>query len=356
MLLKLIDKKDIGRLIGAVIEDGKVFRGPVQNGRNVAFAKLMPQDGILLEYGNSLEPPKHQLLPRSEDLYGYEGPIPSDTAAEEAGSVIFGVRPCDAFAIRNMDKVFLDEKNADPYYAARRERTVILSLVCDEPRETCFCTSVNCSPAGKDGADALVYRIADQLLFEACSKKGEEFILRYSPVFMDSDASSLAKRDAVIMNLSQGNPSVKQGNLAVRQGNPAGSTAGNNSGIKEIVDALTDKEWDEISKKCIGCGVCTFLCPTCHCFGIHHEERGDLKRVVRSQDSCQFEQFTLEASAHNPRKVRTDRVKQRLLHKFSYSVERYGEYFCVGCGRCVVSCPVNLDIREIIMQEGHIHE
>jgi formate hydrogenlyase subunit 6/NADH:ubiquinone oxidoreductase subunit I len=109
-----------------------------------------------------------------------------------------------------------------------------------------------------------------------------------------------------------------------------------------------DPIWNRLTESCIGCGACTYLCPTCHCFDIADEQHHYQGRRIRTWDSCQYPQFTRHASGHNPRPARKHRLRQRFMHKFSYTVEKSGDIYCVGCGRCVVHCPVNLDIREVI--------
>ncbi len=118
-------------------------------------------------------------------------------------------------------------------------------------------------------------------------------------------------------------------------------------GVSEKLDRMFDDPfWDKTCQKCLGCGVCTFLCPTCCCFDIL-EETEEEKRV-RIWDSCQFSCFTLQGSGHNPRPSGKERMRQRIMHKFNYFVKNHGDSFCVGCGRCVKECPVNLDIREVV--------
>ena len=136
-------------------------------------------------------------------------------------------------------------------------------------------------------------------------------------------------------------------------------TAQNASDMIEAIDLTNLEEnlkksfnssiWEEISKVCLGCGMCTHQCPTCHCFDMTDEEDGAGNgRRIRTWDSCQFSLFTLHASGHNPRTDKTHRMRQRILHKFLYTVDNLNEVFCVGCGRCVRNCPVNLDLREAL--------
>jgi ferredoxin len=120
-------------------------------------------------------------------------------------------------------------------------------------------------------------------------------------------------------------------------------------GLPEKLTHLFDHPvWERIHETCIGCGTCTYLCPTCHCFDISDEKFGSDQARVRLWDSCMYTLFTLHASGHNPRPTGKERMRQRVMHKFNYTVKNWGDIFCVGCGRCVRDCPVNLDIREVV--------
>ncbi len=120
-------------------------------------------------------------------------------------------------------------------------------------------------------------------------------------------------------------------------------------GITASLDRAVDSPlWDRVHRTCLGCGVCTYLCPTCHCFVISDTKRGARGERVRCWDACQYPAFTLEASGHNPRPTPRERLRHRMLHKFSYFPKDFGKHACVGCGRCVEHCPVNLDLREVI--------
>jgi sulfhydrogenase subunit beta (sulfur reductase) len=119
--------------------------------------------------------------------------------------------------------------------------------------------------------------------------------------------------------------------------------------IKPILDRIFEHPfWDTIHARCLKCGTCTYLCPTCHCFDISDETKGSDGVRIRSWDSCQYPLFTKMASGHNPRTSQKERWRQRVMHKFRYYVDNFGAVSCVGCGRCVMLCPVNIDIRKII--------
>ena len=113
-----------------------------------------------------------------------------------------------------------------------------------------------------------------------------------------------------------------------------------------------DPIWDQIYRSCLGCGICTYICPTCYCFDIQdygHQEQGER---FRCWDSCQFSHYTLTAGGNNPRPTRKERVRNRFLHKLQFYPERYEEFGCVGCGRCLRSCPVGIDMVSVIRALG----
>ena len=106
--------------------------------------------------------------------------------------------------------------------------------------------------------------------------------------------------------------------------------------------------WEDISFACINCGTCTFLCPTCWCFDIQDEIHGKSGKRLKNWDSCMFPLFTMHTTGHNPRGTKLQRVRQRFMHKLKYFVDKYDTgTMCVGCGRCVRQCPVNIDIRKV---------
>jgi len=327
-----IRKEDLKDLVAAARNDG-AFYGPVRGADGVSLCEVGPQDEVTLDYFNFRLPAKVRFFPRSELICTYDGEEVTDILPAADGAVVFGVRPCDALSLRHLEKVFLDEKFVDPYYRARREATLIVSLACTEPLATCFCTSVGGSPTGADGADIVAFDVGESLLFDAVTEKGEAFMASHSGLFAQVTASALRARDEQATEVAGRVPKVDV------------------AGIAEKLEASFDSPiWDEMARRCLGCGVCTYLCPTCHCFGLCDEGAGPKGSRIRVQDSCMFPSFTLEASGHNPRSSNGERMRQRVMHKFRYTVENFGDIFCVGCGRCVGNCPVNVDIREALAE------
>jgi len=197
------------------------------------------------------------------------------------------------------------------------------------PYSTCFCTSVGGSPTSADGADILLTDLGDAYLAEFLTDKGAALLKYFGDVKADAAAD---KKKEEIAAASAGE---------IKTTIPARE-------IKAFLDANFEHPfWDTIHRKCLACGTCTFMCPTCHCFDIQDEVKGADGKRIRNWDSCMFPLFTKETSGHNPRPTQKERWRQRFMHKFRYYVDMFGPIACVGCGRCVMSCPVNIDIRKI---------
>ncbi|MFQ6053921.1 MAG: 4Fe-4S dicluster domain-containing protein, partial [Candidatus Bathyarchaeia archaeon] len=206
-----------------------------------------------------------------------------------------------------------------------------VGLACNHPRRTCFCTSLGGSPFGRTGMDLLLVDLGDRYLMEILTEKGGKLV-----------EGPLRLRDAGDDDLREAERLSEEAERAMGAEIPV-------EGLRERLDGMFDDPlWDRIHQRCVGCGVCTYLCPTCWCFDILDEETPAGVRRVRVWDTCQFPLFTRQASGFNPRPSGKERMRQRIMHKFNYFKKDFGEFACVGCGRCVRECPVNLDIREVI--------
>jgi ferredoxin len=312
-----------------LLETYRVF-GPVERDDILGLELLRSSDEVVLDFFNTRQAPKEIFFPRSETLFTYqEGEILPVSLPEEQ-RVVFGIRPCDARSAVLLDLVFDTADYQDPYYVNRRENTVLVGLACNKPQSTCFCTVLGGGPFSVDGLDQLWTDLGDRYLVEAITERGEALV---------AESSHFREATAEDVGLKAG--------LAARV--EEAISGPNVQGIKERLDAIYDDPfWDEMHLKCLGCGACTYLCPTCHCFDIVDEGNSVRGQRVRNWDTCQFALFTHHTSGHNPRPSGKERMRQRMMHKFNYFVENQGEIACVGCGRCVRHCPVNLDIRAVI--------
>ncbi len=310
---------------------------PVKEEENVILFK--PVKGfaeINLNYTNSTVSPKGWIFPQTEEMFYFStagGQINLTDVQAPRPAIIFGLRPCDIKGILTLDPVF-NGAYPDPYYQNRRENTILVGLCCTRVERHCFCTSMGGGPTDGRGADLLVTEIDGGYGLEALTSRGEELIHRYQGYFTPDQHSRV-----ILAREELGQKLAGQFTRTV-----------DTTGVKEFLDQNFELPyWDEIARRCLGCGICTYICPTCHCFDIF-DFAPDGERGVRSRcwDSCMFSHFTRMAGGHNPRPTQKERVRNRFLHKLKYHRDRYDLDGCVGCGRCVTKCPVNIDIRQII--------
>lgn len=326
----IIKKSELNALLDRLAGQCQVF-APVKKGLDFYFAPIRSGAEADFSYGNSVIPPKEVLFPPTEALFTYAvGDAAADLqeCLDTGKKVIFGLRPCDAQSFLLLDKVFCGDQYRDPYYLTRRDNTVLVGLGCNEPRTTCFCTSLNGGPFGTAGLDLLLVDTGDQYVVEAVSAKGKDFAagLNLPPAGGDDRAAAAKVKEAAVISCTI--------NLA---------------GLKEKMDGnYNDPVWDLVYERCLGCGACTYSCPTCHCFDIVDEAKDAAGCRIRNWDACMFGLFTLHGSGHNPRPTQKERFRQRFMHKFKYFVDNFAAVACVGCGRCIVSCPVNIDIRQVL--------
>jgi ferredoxin len=318
-----LDVSDLNKFIAALKKTGTV-KGPKEGDNGPELGELCAGEELILDFGNFRLPPKREFFPQCEV-------INRDASNEQV--TIFGIRPCDAQALECLDKVFIDEIFVDPQYKERRNNTLVISLACENPENSCFCTSTGGGPAEKNGSDIIAFHLKASLLFEPVTKKGEAFLTLHKKLFREPAAKELTARIKQETDCKKAMPHIPVTDVA-----------------KAIGKIDSPAFWNAVAETCLSCGACTFLCPTCHCFDLSDEAGSQGNWKLRTHDACMFAAFSREASGHNPRPKPADRMRQRIMHKLSYTQENFGRVFCVGCGRCVRFCPSNIDIRETVVK------
>ncbi|MHA1271882.1 MAG: 4Fe-4S dicluster domain-containing protein [Promethearchaeota archaeon] len=333
---KILYKKELPKFYEEIADKYNFF-APVKDKNNIYFKKIENPDEILLTYFNSKIPPKEILFPRNEILfkYEYEGDkvkiIKPDNIEEK--NAIFGIRPCDANSFKILEKIFASGKFKDDLFLKKKENSLLIAIGCNNPKKTCFCTSVYGGPFRKEDVDLFLTDLGDKFLIQPISEKGKEIL---NPMRWLTDAGEKDLETALEL--------AKQAESKIK-------TQLNLKDIDKIMKNIFNHEiWNDISSSCLGCGTCAFLCPTCHCFDVidEHDHYNNKGARIRIWDTCQFCIYTLHTSGHNPRPTQIERCRNRILHKFSYIPENFNTIGCVGCGRCVQYCPVNNDLRLII--------
>lgn len=334
----ILHKKDLKDFFERLTADFVVY-GPSKDGHEEAVVPIKVFTDLDIDHHHARMSPKNQFFPHTEEMFSFDVTTkgsPADgkqAATREQPRVLFAIRPCDARAIWLVDRVFVEEGVKDPYYARRRNKTLVISFACPDPGAACFCSSVGCGPDSETGADLVFTELKDRYHVKKITEQG---------------AQVLDTAGAKVSPATDEDREEKKG-IMDRAREKLGKAFDIGALTRKIEDFEAD-HWETLHQKCLGCGVCTYFCPTCHCFDITDEIMKTQGRRVRTWDSCMFRLFTLHASGHNPRPAIKQRMRQRLMHKFNYALKNTGQVFCVGCGRCVNNCPVNLDIRTVLKE------
>jgi sulfhydrogenase subunit beta (sulfur reductase) len=329
---KTIRKDDLMSFLADLTGSCQVL-APVRKGDSLVFEEILTRDEIHVSACNTKKSIKEVFFPQRERLFAYRGQETRAPSLPDKERVVFGVRPCDARSLSLLDPVFDGDDFKDPYYCSKRENSTVISIGCNQPMRTCFCADTGGNPFSLDGADVLLVDMGETYFVQPVTQRGERF-LEGKIGLEDAEQEQRQRKDEIIEKARES----------------IGSDL-NMERIKTVLDRDFDNPfWETLHEKCHGCGVCTFLCPTCHCFDILDEGDGRKGERIRIWDSCMFPLFTLHASGSNPRPGGKERMRQRILHKFKYSVDNHNEVACTGCGRCIRACPVNLDIREVLKE------
>ncbi len=330
----------ISDLAAELMQKGTLV-APVQEEAGFNFREISDAGQVDLNFYNTLMSPKSAFFPQTEDFVRYD----KNKSALDAQCVdlnlepvfLFGVRPCDAKSFQIMDIHFSGTGAVDPYWQKRREATTIFGYAFDlnTPADGAdFYLTLSIGAADPEGSDVFMMKKGDDLLLKAVTPTGETLLASLTSL---SDASADEQKyfdDTV---------------AAGRDFKTRFTCVDDKVIAKKLEDLFHKTEfWEKISDACLSCGACTFVCPTCYCFDICDEtlfSKGVRRRVW---DACMFTDFTLEASGHNPRTKVYQRLRQKICHKYSFHVRKYGVISCVGCGRCTRNCPVNIDIFSIV--------
>ncbi|MGN0173388.1 MAG: 4Fe-4S dicluster domain-containing protein [Acutalibacteraceae bacterium] len=289
---------------------------------------------------NTVRSPKDFFFPQTENLMEFKTEGKNieiiDTRSEAEDFVIFGVRACDVESFDVLDRVFLNEP-VDSYYASRREHGIIISVACTKPTETCFCQTFGIDAKNPAG-DISVWKTDKEVFWQSNTDKGAKLLESIDSLTEECSEDAVNEQKEQISKIMERLP-LKD---LTTDSFGAGKT-------KELFDA---PEWSELSQACLGCGTCTFVCPTCQCYDIKEFNTG--KGVVRYRcwDSCMYSDFT-KMSAGNPRLTQLERFRQRFMHKLVYYPENNdGLFSCVGCGRCLAKCPISMNIVKVMKTIG----
>lgn len=308
-------------------------------GGEVTFGPLRSLRRLTLDYVNDLDPLKRFFLPQREVLFAYDlsGKKPRLLQPEqEKPRLLFGIRSCDVQGLAHMDG-FFQGAYYDEFYWARRRNTLIISMACNRPNESCFCICCNGGPWLESGFDLQLTDLGEEFLIDIGSRAGRLFLEEWPmPAVKASRRHETRRRELMEECDARMVPTAYLAKACIQITN----------------NRVREELWEEMGSECFSCGGCTHVCPCCTCFDVVDCPDGAKGGTrVRCWDSCQYSGFTREASGHNPRARAKERVKRRFYHKLSYAyIQQDGHPGCVGCGRCITVCEAFglLDISAVV--------
>jgi heterodisulfide reductase subunit C len=309
---------------------------PVDNDSNAAEFTKYAEGKVWSEQLNTVKSPKDFFFPQVENMMRFETNGKKidvfDMYEEKEDFIIFGVRACDVRSFSILDSVYLAEP-VDSFYKNRRDHGIIIAMACAKPNTTCFCENFDIDPTMPEG-DITAWRTKEAVYFQANNEKGKQVLSKVSELLVEDSGEKVEEQKKSTKEILERLPFHKLDLSYFKEEN-----------TKKIFES---EKWKTMSESCLGCGTCTFVCPTCQCYDIREYDTGNGIERFRCWDSCMYSDFTKMAHG-NPRKSQVERFRQRFMHKLVYSpTNNEGVYGCVGCGRCVEKCPVSMNIVKVI--------
>ena len=339
MIFRVFAKEELKRLFN-IMAAGHVIVGPVEIGKDrnshalYAFEEVNSFDNVKLDYTTTKLPAKRYFLPFKEDLATFS--IDADDWQKKVDYnikhpyIFFGLHACDINALNKLDKVLLGSVYPMPYYAAKRKNMFIIGLDCT-PQPYCFCRSMGADTA-LHGFDMFITDIGDRYFVEILSDTAYNFLKNIK-------TAELVEADHV------------QYMKVVSEKNKKFTAHVDTTDLTKILDMEFQSDvWKQWGEKCLACGSCSKVCPTCYCYGVEETVDINLRGAKKTKMlySCNLIDFAEVAGGHNFRPERHARLKYRYYHKHRGFVEAYEESLCVGCGRCGEACLAGITVPEVI--------
>lgn len=314
----LVKRQHLQRFFDTLRKDYAII-GPCHRKKRTTFDYIDRIDELALDEQTDFSLRKF-FLPNSETLFTFKNNTPQSESEGPEKRIII-LRPCDANALANIDRIYLDEY-PDENYRERRRNTLLFVLKCTTPFKNCFCTSLGTHET--TNFDLMFTQWGDKFIVRPGSETGRELTEQkcFAPIIRDGRVTLQCERSL--------------------------------PDLSKLQHHKEDPAWEEAANKCINCNSCISVCPTCMCFSVNDEMEPDLQqgRRARYWDYCHMKDFTRVAGGMVFRENKVNRFRHRIYHKLKYYYEQQGRHLCVGCGRCINTCPADIDMLEVIDKLG----
>ena len=338
--MKKVLRSELNQLFAAIADINQLYI-PADDAKGQAQFTRWTEGMTLSQKLNTVRSAKDLFFPQVENLVNFKMSGKKIEVIENRDPaepfVVFGVRACDCRSFDILDRVFLEEP-ADTYYQTRRENGTVITLACSKPAETCFCGTFGIDAADPAG-DVTCWMTEDALYWRANTTKGAALTKKLT-LLEDCNEEAVLAQQETVRNIIEKLP-LNSLDLSGFDG-------------EHLMDWFNSSAWAELSESCLGCGTCTFVCPTCQCYDVQDFDTGKEVKRFRCWDSCMYSDFTMMAHGTN-RPTQKERFRQRFMHKLVYFPSKNdGIYGCVGCGRCLQKCPIHMNIVKVArkLKEG----
>ena len=334
--MKMVPLSALDQLFSAMAEQSTLYI-PADDAKGQAQFTPWTPDMALTKKLNTVRSAKDLFFPQVENLVNFKMSGKKIEVIENRDPaepfVVFGVRACDCRSFDILDRVFLEEP-ADTYYQTRRENGTVITLACSRPAETCFCGVFGIDAADPQG-DVTCWMTGEVLHWRSNTPKGDALTAKLA-ILADCDDAAVRSQQEKSRDILNKLP-LNALDLTGFDGD-------------HLMDWFNHPAWAELSESCLGCGTCTFVCPTCQCYDVQDFDTGKEIKRFRCWDSCMYSDFTMMAHGTN-----RPTQKERFMHKLVYFPSKNeGIYGCVGCGRCLQKCPIHMNIVKVAktLKEG----
>jgi sulfhydrogenase subunit beta (sulfur reductase) len=315
-----------------VVSEEADLRAPVKKYEDKhVFSEVQDFSQIDLDYTRTIIPPRKILLPPSTVMFKASEKKYEEDFSHVTRKILFGVHPCDIHGLLIMD-LFYSFVYDDPYYTRSRDKVLILGHSC-WPDENCFCRSTQ-THIVEEGYDLFFTKLNDFYLVWIGSSQGDDLIRTKTELFDEN---------------------IKDEDIRVfirwrEERDKAFKTKINFNAMPDLMELkYNDPLWEKLGDACLACGSCTNVCPTCNCYNVLDKPvlGKDFSNIIRCWDACTLENYSEVAGGENFREKRSERLKLWYTHKLQAYISKYGKPACVGCGRCIVTCPVDINVKTV---------